>query len=87
MMTEDLNFRMTDLEEQLAAPDGALVQAVTLSALAAAGERISSQIAAGLPPAEYELAKKAYEGLAAAHEIISVFPTGKHDQQATSERT
>lgn len=86
-MTEELDFRMTDLEERLAAPDGMQVQAETLAALATAGERISGQIAAGLPPAEYELAKKAYEGLAAAHEIISVFPTGKHDQQATSERT
>ncbi|MEL7389572.1 MAG: EscE/YscE/SsaE family type III secretion system needle protein co-chaperone [Pseudomonadota bacterium] len=77
MSNDQLDFRMTDLEERLAAPDGMQVQAETLSTLAAAGDRISSRMAAGLPPAEYELAQKVYQGLAAAHEITSIFPVSK----------
>ncbi len=79
MLTDELNFRMTELEESLAAPDGASTHAETLAALLAAGEQISKQIAMGLTPEEYEQAQKVYQGLAAAHEIISLFPVPKLD--------
>ncbi|MEL6839003.1 MAG: EscE/YscE/SsaE family type III secretion system needle protein co-chaperone [Pseudomonadota bacterium] len=76
-MSDELDFRMTDLEERLASADGAKVRSDILNKLTASGENISKKINTGLPPEEFEKAQVVYQGLAAAHEIMSVFPVEK----------
>ncbi|MEL6681600.1 MAG: EscE/YscE/SsaE family type III secretion system needle protein co-chaperone [Pseudomonadota bacterium] len=73
-MKDEQDFRMTDLEERLTSSEGAALKTEILNRLAASGEEITAKIKAGLPPDEFEKAQALYEALAAAHEIVSVFP-------------
>lgn len=76
-MSNELDFRMTDLEEHLAAQDGVTVQLDILNRLSETGQNIGQKIANGLPSDEYQKAQCIHQALAAAHEIISMFPAGK----------
>lgn len=76
-MSDELNFRMTDLEERLASPEGAAVQSDILNKLGATGDGIARKIKLGLPPDEFQKAQAVYQALAAAHEIVSIFPVEK----------
>ncbi len=73
-MNDELNFRMTDLEERLASSEGSSLKAEILDALGASGEDISHKIKTGLPTEEFGKAQTVYQALAAAHEIVSIFP-------------
>ncbi len=76
-MRNDLDFRMTDLEERLADPDGTIVQSDVLKKLSETGEKVGREIKNGLPSDEYQKAQTVHQALAAAHEIISIFPASK----------
>ena len=82
-MSDDLNFRMTDLEERLASADGPMVQADVLQTLAESGESVAKKIEIGLPPTEFEKAQTVHQALAAAHEIITAFPVIRPEENPT----
>ncbi|WP_341367275.1 EscE/YscE/SsaE family type III secretion system needle protein co-chaperone [Yoonia sp. BS5-3] len=76
-MSDALDFGMTDLEERLASNEGAEVKTEILGKLAMTGEDIAQKINSGLHPDEFKKAQAVYQALAAAHEIVTVFPTKK----------
>ena len=73
-MNKTVDFWMTDLEERLASSEGAIAQASICQTLADAGKRISLHMSQGLPPVQYEKCLAVHQALAAAHEIIALFP-------------
>ena len=82
-MSEELNFRMTDVEERLSSDDGANVKSEILNRLETLGQEVDQKTKVGLPTEDFQKAQKLYQALAAAHEIISVFPTEEVDEKAT----
>ena len=74
---KDLDFRMTDLEEQLAGENAAQVRLDVLKKLIERGGKLRETMDAGLSKEKYEKTERAYQALAAAHEIIINYPVNQ----------
>lgn len=70
----DFDFRMTDLEERLSAPDGAQVKEELLARLSEKEQQLKTALRVGLAPQDYEKAKVAHRGFLAAIDIIRRYP-------------
>ncbi len=79
-MSTDLNFRMTDLEENLSSDDGAAFKAKVLDRLVASGGIVAKKMDAGLPSEDFKNAQLLHQALAAAHEVVSTFPVQEPEQ-------
>ena len=66
-------FGMTDIEERLRAPDGEEYRKRLLDSLEDLDSRLSSKMAPGLAPDEFERVRLLRQAVASAREIVLVF--------------